>query len=101
MGQLETLAADHHGQASQEWSEALSKIAYADEGEGEGFTAEEIARAAVAQHARLWWQQVMDLIHGDELVGAEAILQTRHRAEQHLIRSQPVCYGDLFAQAMA
>ncbi|GAA3118704.1 hypothetical protein GCM10010466_07020 [Planomonospora alba] len=100
MGQLEKLATDHHSRAAEEWGEAVGRIAYVAD-EGADFTAEEFARASVAQHAYGWWQQVMDLINGEEVDGAEAIMRTRHRAEQHLIQAGPVCYGDLFHQAMA
>ncbi|MET8004245.1 hypothetical protein [Nonomuraea glycinis] len=100
MGQLETLAITHHTQASQQRVEAADQLASAADADRD-ITASDLARLVVAQSVYGWWQQVMDLINGEDLDGGEAVMRIRHRAEQRLIHAQPVCYGDLFSQAMA
>jgi hypothetical protein len=100
MGHLENLAADHHGRAAHAWGEAVGKLTYAAD-EGDDFTAEDFARAAVAQYVYNWWQDVLSRINDEGVDGAEAIMRTRRDAEQRLLREQPVCHGELFAQAMA
>ncbi|NRQ33956.1 hypothetical protein HII36_19175 [Nonomuraea sp. NN258] len=99
MGQLETLATTHHTRAVLEWCEAADTLANG----AENCTAahsEDLARLAVAQAVYGWWQQVMDLINGDDLDGGEAIMRIRRQAERRLVTGSPVLYGDLFGQAM-
>ncbi|MEV0830186.1 hypothetical protein [Nonomuraea rubra] len=99
MGQLETLATTHHTRAVLEWCEAADNLANRAENCTEAHS-EDLARLAVAQAVYGWWQQVMDLINGDDLDGGEAIMRIRHQAERRLVTGSPVLYGDLFAQAL-
>ncbi|MET7338978.1 hypothetical protein [Nonomuraea sp. NPDC005650] len=100
MGQLEALAETHYAHTSLEACEAIDKLTYSAES-GHGLYAEDLAQLAVTQFVCGWWQQVMDMINGEGLDGAEAIMRTRRLAEQHLLTGSPVLYADLFAQAMA
>ncbi|MFI7640565.1 hypothetical protein [Nonomuraea sp. NPDC049400] len=100
MGQLETMAETHYTRTSIEACEAIDKLTYAAEF-GKGLASEDLARLAVTQFVFGWWQQVMDLINSEGLDGAEAVMRTRHQAEQHLLNGSPLLYADLFAQAMA
>ncbi|KAB8192553.1 hypothetical protein FH608_023900 [Nonomuraea phyllanthi] len=100
MGQLETMAETHYTRTSIEAREAIDKLTYAAES-GKGLACEDLARLAVTQFACGWWQQVMDLINGEGLDAAEAVMRIRREAEQHLLTGSPIRYGDLFSQAMA
>ncbi|WP_169981698.1 hypothetical protein [Microbispora sp. H10836] len=101
MGPFEQIAIDYLIDATRTLDEAASHFASTWE-TGECVTAEELSRAAVAQHLRDWWQQVMNQIDADEAVDTvTAIMESRRAAEAYLISASQLSYGELFTQAMA